>query len=60
MSVSWLGHVVGSVVRMLLDYVGHVSICSKLRQNLEKRPEWAEISEILGKTAKTLLCQKKK
>uniref|UniRef100_A0A672JQF6 Ankyrin repeat and SOCS box containing 15b n=1 Tax=Salarias fasciatus TaxID=181472 RepID=A0A672JQF6_SALFA len=47
-SVSWLTHVVGSVVRMLLDYVNHVSICSNLRRILERRPEWGDISDILS------------
>lgn len=54
-SVSCLAHVVGKVVRMLLDYVSHVSICFKLRQILQRRPEWDEISDILGKTAETSL-----
>uniref|UniRef100_A0A3P8TP06 Ankyrin repeat and SOCS box containing 15b n=1 Tax=Amphiprion percula TaxID=161767 RepID=A0A3P8TP06_AMPPE len=48
-SVSWLTHLVGSVVRMLLDYVSHISICSHLQRILERRPEWEEISEILSK-----------
>ncbi|XP_033471045.2 ankyrin repeat and SOCS box protein 15b [Epinephelus lanceolatus] len=48
-SVSWLTHLLGSLVRMLLDYVGHVSICPVLRNILEKRPEWDEISDILSK-----------
>ncbi|KAI3366773.1 hypothetical protein L3Q82_009445, partial [Scortum barcoo] len=46
-SVSWLTHLVGSVVRMLLDYVSHISICPNLRRILETRPEWDEISDIL-------------
>uniref|UniRef100_A0A3Q4G4Y5 Ankyrin repeat and SOCS box containing 15b n=1 Tax=Neolamprologus brichardi TaxID=32507 RepID=A0A3Q4G4Y5_NEOBR len=58
-SVSCLAHVVGKVVRMLLDYVSHVSICFKLRQILQRRPEWEEISDILGKTPRSLqhLCR---
>ncbi|XP_041832937.1 ankyrin repeat and SOCS box protein 15b isoform X2 [Melanotaenia boesemani] len=48
-SVSWLTHLAGSVVRMLLDYVSHVSICSNLRRILKRRPEWEEISAILSK-----------
>ncbi|XP_072311016.1 ankyrin repeat and SOCS box protein 15b [Eucyclogobius newberryi] len=48
-SVSWLKqHVVGGVVRMLLDYVGHVYLCPKLQKMLKDRPEWEEISSILG------------
>ncbi|XP_053169967.1 ankyrin repeat and SOCS box protein 15b [Scomber japonicus] len=49
MSVSWLTDLVGTVVKMLLDYVSHVSICSNLIRILERRPEWDEISEILSK-----------
>uniref|UniRef100_A0A673C0E1 Ankyrin repeat and SOCS box containing 15b n=1 Tax=Sphaeramia orbicularis TaxID=375764 RepID=A0A673C0E1_9TELE len=47
-AVSWLTHLVGRVVRMLLDYVSHVNICPNLRRILEKRPEWEEISDILS------------
>ncbi|XP_034529695.1 ankyrin repeat and SOCS box protein 15b [Notolabrus celidotus] len=48
-SVSWLTHLVGGVVRILLDYVRHVSICPKLKHTLESQPEWEEISDILSK-----------
>ncbi|XP_022604847.1 ankyrin repeat and SOCS box protein 15-like [Seriola dumerili] len=48
-SVSWLAHLVGNVVRMLLDYVSHVGICPNLTRILERRPEWDEISDILSK-----------
>ncbi|XP_029103298.1 ankyrin repeat and SOCS box protein 15-like [Scleropages formosus] len=47
-SVSCLKHLTGTVVRVLLDYVGHVSICSKLKLTLEKHKEWPEIADILG------------
>lgn len=49
-SVSWLTHLVGSIVRMLLDYVSHVSICPTLKRILKTRPEWDEIHDILSKT----------
>ncbi|XP_032444736.1 ankyrin repeat and SOCS box protein 15b isoform X2 [Xiphophorus hellerii] len=48
MSVSWLSHLAGSVVRILLDYVSHISICTKLKRILERTPEWEEISAVLG------------
>uniref|UniRef100_A0A3B4XB90 Ankyrin repeat and SOCS box containing 15b n=1 Tax=Seriola lalandi dorsalis TaxID=1841481 RepID=A0A3B4XB90_SERLL len=48
-SVSWLAHLVGNVVRMLLDYVSHVGLCPNLTRILERRPEWDEISDILSK-----------
>ncbi|XP_031418481.1 ankyrin repeat and SOCS box protein 15-like [Clupea harengus] len=45
-SVSWLQ--AGRAVRMLLDYVRHVCICSKLKLILENHKEWPEICHILG------------
>uniref|UniRef100_UPI003AAC1882 ankyrin repeat and SOCS box protein 15b n=1 Tax=Centroberyx gerrardi TaxID=166262 RepID=UPI003AAC1882 len=47
-SVSWLVHLVGSVVEMLLDYVSHVSLCPNLQRILERKPEWPDICDILG------------
>ncbi|XP_055087663.1 ankyrin repeat and SOCS box protein 15b isoform X2 [Periophthalmus magnuspinnatus] len=48
-SVSWLKqHVVGGVVKMLLDYVSHVNLCPQLQKILEDQPEWEEISGILS------------
>uniref|UniRef100_A0A673HS82 Ankyrin repeat and SOCS box protein 15-like n=1 Tax=Sinocyclocheilus rhinocerous TaxID=307959 RepID=A0A673HS82_9TELE len=47
-SVSWLVQFPGRAVRVLLDYVNHVLICSKLKMVLKRHKEWAEISEILG------------
>ncbi|XP_016303921.1 ankyrin repeat and SOCS box protein 15 isoform X2 [Sinocyclocheilus anshuiensis] len=47
-SVSWLVQFSGRAVRVLLDYVNHVLICSKLKMVLKRHKEWAEISEILG------------
>uniref|UniRef100_A0A665U3H4 Ankyrin repeat and SOCS box containing 15 n=1 Tax=Echeneis naucrates TaxID=173247 RepID=A0A665U3H4_ECHNA len=48
MSLCCLIHLSGKVIRILLDYVSHVHICSKLRLILEKQKEWPEISEILS------------
>uniref|UniRef100_A0A671Z2K3 Ankyrin repeat and SOCS box containing 15b n=1 Tax=Sparus aurata TaxID=8175 RepID=A0A671Z2K3_SPAAU len=48
-SVSWLEHLVGGLVRMLLDYVSHVSICPNLERILKKTHEWEEISDIMSK-----------
>uniref|UniRef100_A0A8C1KCI3 Ankyrin repeat and SOCS box containing 15a n=1 Tax=Cyprinus carpio TaxID=7962 RepID=A0A8C1KCI3_CYPCA len=47
-SVSWLVQFSGRAVRVLLDYVNHVPICSKLKMVLKRHKEWAEISEMLG------------
>ncbi|XP_018602784.2 ankyrin repeat and SOCS box protein 15-like isoform X1 [Scleropages formosus] len=46
--LSWLNDMVGNVVRILLDYVSHVPICSSLKRTLEKKKEWSEICDILG------------
>ncbi|XP_058264544.1 ankyrin repeat and SOCS box protein 15 [Hemibagrus wyckioides] len=47
-SVSWLAQYAGRAVRILLDYVGYVSICSKLKTVLQKHREWPDICDILG------------
>ncbi|KAI4873595.1 hypothetical protein NFI96_030682 [Prochilodus magdalenae] len=47
-SVSWLVQYAGRVVRVLLDYVSYVPICSKMKMVLEKHREWPDICEILG------------
>ncbi|MFT7799217.1 ankyrin repeat and SOCS box protein 15-like [Arapaima gigas] len=47
-SVSCLKHLAGTVVQVLLDYVGQVSICSKLKLTLEKHKERLEIRATLG------------
>ncbi|CAL8242196.1 unnamed protein product [Merluccius merluccius] len=46
-SVSWLVHLVGGVVRMFLDYVAYVRLCPNLQRILETTPEWPEICGIL-------------
>lgn len=48
MSVSWLKHLTGNVVRIMLDYVDHVTICSKLKALLMEQKQWAEICRIQG------------
>lgn len=58
--MSWLTHLVGSVVKMLLDYVSHVSICPNLKRILKRRPEWEEISDTLSKTSNHSTVLKKK
>nr|XP_023682443.1 ankyrin repeat and SOCS box protein 15-like isoform X1 [Paramormyrops kingsleyae] len=47
-SSASLKDVAGKVVRILVDYVSHVTICSKLKLFLEKQREWPEICDILG------------
>lgn len=51
-SVSWLLNLVGRVVSILLDYVGQVSLCSKLMTMLETRREWPHIHRTIGELKK--------
>ncbi|KAK9966896.1 hypothetical protein ABG768_003982 [Culter alburnus] len=44
--VSWLKHLTGSVVRIMLDYVDHVTFCSKLKAVLMEQKQWTEICQI--------------
>ncbi|XP_063755131.1 ankyrin repeat and SOCS box protein 15 isoform X2 [Eleginops maclovinus] len=46
-SVSWLDSLVGRVVSILLEYVGQVSLCSKLTKTLEDHKEWPHIHRTL-------------
>lgn len=42
-------HLVGSVIRILIDYMDYVPLCAKLKSALEAQREWPEIRRILGK-----------
>nr|XP_045241951.1 ankyrin repeat and SOCS box protein 14 isoform X1 [Macaca fascicularis] len=46
-TLSWLQHLSGKVVRVMLDYVDQVRICSKLKAVLQKQGIWSEIHFIL-------------
>lgn len=46
-SVSWLMNLVGRVVSVLLEYVGQVSLCGKLRKLLEKHKEWPHSPSVM-------------
>ncbi|KAK0141822.1 Ankyrin repeat and SOCS box protein 15 [Merluccius polli] len=47
MGLCCLVHLSGRVVRILLDYVHHVSICPKLRRILQEQRDWSDICSIL-------------
>ncbi|XP_073429509.1 ankyrin repeat and SOCS box protein 15 [Dendrobates tinctorius] len=47
-TVSWMRHLVGKVIRVLVDYMDFVPICTKLKSVLEVQNEWKEIQEIIG------------
>ncbi|XP_054585722.1 ankyrin repeat and SOCS box protein 14 isoform X2 [Eptesicus fuscus] len=46
-TLSWLQHLSGKVVRVMLDYVDQVRLCSKLKAVLQKQGLWSEIHNIL-------------
>ncbi|KFO28635.1 Ankyrin repeat and SOCS box protein 15 [Fukomys damarensis] len=46
-TVPWMKHLVGSVIRVLIDYMNYVPLCSKLKSALEVQREWPEIRQIL-------------
>ncbi|XP_072276999.1 ankyrin repeat and SOCS box protein 14 isoform X2 [Pyxicephalus adspersus] len=45
-TLNWLRHLSGNVVRVMLDYVDHVQFCSKLKDTLTKQKLWSEIHHI--------------
>lgn len=45
-TLSWLKHMSGHVVRILLDYVDHVTFCSKLKAALMEQQQWADICRL--------------
>ncbi|KAM5172714.1 ankyrin repeat and SOCS box protein 15 [Mantella aurantiaca] len=47
-TVSWMKHLVGKVIRVLVDYMDYVPICTKMKATLEAQKEWTEIREIIG------------
>ncbi|KAG2471216.1 ASB14 protein, partial [Polypterus senegalus] len=47
-TLSWLKHLSGKVVRTMLDYVDHVRFCSKLKTVLVEQKQWPEICYIQG------------
>uniref|UniRef100_H3DJE7 Ankyrin repeat and SOCS box containing 14 n=2 Tax=Tetraodon nigroviridis TaxID=99883 RepID=H3DJE7_TETNG len=42
-TVSWLKHLSGQVVCILLDYVDHVTLCSKLKGAVMEHQQWPHI-----------------
>ncbi|XP_060691834.1 dynein axonemal heavy chain 12-like [Hemiscyllium ocellatum] len=46
-TLNWLKHLSGKVIRVMLDYMAHVYFCSKLKATLEQQTEWPEIRHIL-------------
>ncbi|XP_028618460.1 ankyrin repeat and SOCS box protein 15 [Grammomys surdaster] len=46
-TVPWMKHLVGSIVRILIDYMSYVPLCAKLKSVLEVQREWPEIRQII-------------
>ncbi|KAK2915461.1 hypothetical protein Q8A73_006055 [Channa argus] len=45
-TVSWLKSLSGHVVRILLDYVDHVTLCSKLKAAVMEQEQWPDICRL--------------
>ncbi|XP_006505269.1 ankyrin repeat and SOCS box protein 15 isoform X3 [Mus musculus] len=46
-TVPWMKHLVGGIVRILIDYMDYVPLCAKLKSVLEVQREWPEIRQII-------------
>lgn len=51
-SSSSFHRVAGQIISLLLDYVGHVRLCSRLLEILESHEDWAPIKLKARKKAK--------
>ncbi|XP_047440005.1 dynein axonemal heavy chain 12-like [Mugil cephalus] len=45
-TVSWLKHLSGHVVRVMLDYLDHARLCSKLKAALMEQKQWPDICRL--------------
>ncbi|XP_056130606.1 dynein axonemal heavy chain 12 [Lampris incognitus] len=45
-TVYWLKHVSGQVVQIMLDYMDHVTFCSKLKSALMEQKQWPDICKV--------------
>ncbi|KAM7421967.1 hypothetical protein PAMA_010171 [Pampus argenteus] len=45
-TVSWLKHLSGHMVLILLDYVDHVTLCSKLKAAVMEQRQWPDICRL--------------
>ncbi|XP_071659471.1 ankyrin repeat and SOCS box protein 15 isoform X3 [Patagioenas fasciata] len=46
-AVPWLKHLAGKVIRVFIDYMDYVPLCTKIKLVLETQKEWTEIRQIL-------------
>lgn len=54
-TLSWLRHLSGKVVRVMLDYIDHVNICGKLKPVLKEQELWPEIESMISKCQRLFL-----
>lgn len=52
-TVYWLKDLSGQVVRVLLDYMDHVNLCSKLKAAVMEQPQWPDICRLQGEVNQT-------
>ncbi|KAL1021573.1 hypothetical protein UPYG_G00015040 [Umbra pygmaea] len=45
-TVKWLKHHSGQVVRIMLDYTDHVTLCDKMKECLKSQKQWTEICHL--------------
>ncbi|XP_063766364.1 dynein axonemal heavy chain 12 isoform X1 [Eleginops maclovinus] len=45
-TVSWLKHLSGQLVLVLLDYLDHVTLCSKLKAAVMEQKQWPDICRL--------------
>ena len=49
-TVRWLRHLSGQMVRVMLDYVDHVTLCCKLKAAVMEQPQWPDICRLQGES----------
>lgn len=55
-TVSWLKSLSGHVVRVLMDYLDHVTLCAKLKAAVMEQKQWADICQLQGDGAALRVC----
>lgn len=54
--MSWLKPLSGHVVRVLMDYLDHVTLCAKLKAAVMEQKQWADICQLQGDGAAVCVC----
>lgn len=48
----------GPIIDVLLDYVGNVQLCSRLKEHIDSYEDWAVIKEKAGMVTQKRICHK--